>query len=145
MFAAVLLFAGCQRGNIACENPPAVVHFILADSAGNNLFDSTSNSALRVTYMKEGAAIRVSDAKVFDSFPTYNYVCTSREMIGLSEEGNKEFHITYKGRTDVFFLDAEEKRDGNCSYEVIKSTKFNDEPVEDEQIVYGGTFVLRRK
>jgi hypothetical protein len=137
-------FTACH-GPYACENPPMFVHFILADSAGNNLFDSSSNSLLQVTYLKEGASIIVSDIKVFDSFPKFNYVCTSQEMVSHSEKGIKEFQVTYGGRTDIFYLDAEEKHDGRCSYEVINTAKFNDAPVEDEHLVYGATYVLKRK
>jgi hypothetical protein len=141
---AGFLFMNC-RGHVACMNPPLQVNFVLLDSSGNNLFDSLSSPKLRVSYKKEGYEYMVNDAQVYDSFPTYNYVCSSHEMVWRSEEGIKEFQISYAGRTDTFYLDAEKKHDGQCTYEEINGAKFNGEPVDDEHLSYGGSFVLKRK
>lgn len=121
------------------------IHFVLTDSAGNNLFDSTSNKELIVSYPEEGVFRAVQDAKVYDSFPTFNYVLTSGEMMALSERGIKNFRITYDGRIDDLFLDAVRVDDGDCSHEEIKSVKFNAEPVKEAQAIYRPTFILKRK
>jgi hypothetical protein len=145
LFCIGLLSWGCQKGQIACVSPPMPIRFVLADSAGNNLFDSTFSQDLSITYSDEGAFRVVSDAKVYDSFPTFNYVCISHEMMALSERGIKDFHVTYGGRIDDLFLDAERVRDGDCSHEEINAVKFNSEPVEQVNTNFGAAFILKRK
>lgn len=138
-----LCFAGCEK--VACESPPAHLTFVLADSAGNYLFDSSSDSRIKITYLKNGNRLTVNDATVYDSFPKYNYVCGSHEMVWLSEQGTKEFFIEYDKRTDVFYFDTFEKQEGRCSHTEVNEAKFNGESLEIQRQTYSFTYVLKRK
>ena len=95
--SSLILLAGC-KGNIACQNPPPVLRFVLNTPNGANAVTADNAGQIAIRYARNGQPTTIKDVRV-STGPSY--AVESYELIEIARQTSDttQFHVVANDKT----------------------------------------------